>query len=638
MFSGIKNIVNSSLQELERLGELSAQQLQLQREREDKERHGQPQSPEPLPYGGVAAARWTQSESVIQRPSLSPSSSPSHLYNRALSPPTSTALPSGAYAPANPDLPTIESEASNGVGTRGESSNEGFTSFGLSGIKRSLSGLPRAGLDLSSLRTSLDMSGRPAFHTHSWSLDLTPSRDGRELGEWPLSAPAQPLSINTNTAIRPGRPKRRFSTRSASLSGLSGPFTPNTMMKMDPFFFASLQGLPDELKQAAFTPLPVEDDDELLEQLDAEFSPSTSHNAFALPFASRTGANTSSFPSAASLSRSLPTSSSYRPMSAPANGPIHLFQSPPSVRSPLADDARPTSLSQVLDAHDEEDIDNTLAEVAEEPATDIFGFTQPRNLTNVQAPQPSVMTPVPELADQVVASNDLPEVEMQDDRLEATADENTLSLSGITTLLSILPTETAANTATADEPTSSPAVPTQPSPVPTVQEVKPAPPSISGGLSAPVPKHEPLAHRLARLSRSSPKLPEEGPKPSISPSTGSSTAASKSTSGTNTPKSSEDITSAYKRLQSEKISVDKLLHQYTSLASIEDLGAFEAFLKAQASPAKELEQGKRQLESERSKIIQLESDLREARSATSRAESRAKDEEEKKAKSISLLK
>ena len=656
MFSGFKNIVSSSLQELERLGELSnlQQQQQLQRERDEREKNSQFQQPFAgtyFPGGGLGGTGRTQSESVLpQSPSIS-----SQTFQRSSSPATGSS--SGPSAITNADVVDAEATPVPGPGAEARrASNDGFTSFGLSGLKRSLGNLPRTTLDLGSLRTSYESSGRP-YHSQSLSLDLTPSRDGRELGEWPLSAPnstfSPPLSINTNTGSRPSRPKRRISARSASLSNLSGPYTPNTMMKMDPFFFVTLQGLPDELKQAAFTPLPTEDDDELLEQLDAEFSPSASRTSFPLPLPiPRSNSSNHPFPSTSLLSRSLPTSTSFRPSSDIGNGPVHPFLSPSGIRSPLADENRARLLERVLDAHEEE-VDAAIAAATTEesenhPFVQISTSHQeaPYQHTNDELSSTSSLPPIDDMSDVArrKSVDDAKAVHLEETSLSAPETQDEPSSLTLATEAAILPhaakevsMTTLEENVPADAPLQNPITLIAPTPI------KPT-------RAASIPKSESLAARLARISRAaSPKPPEDVPSSPVILGAASDAAISianvdKAAAHNN----SEDFESAYNRLQAEKVSVDKLLQQYTSLISIGNVEAFETFLKARAAPStniaptwpgvKELEETKKQLDNEKTRTASLEAEIRDSKASTTRAETRAKDEEEKKAKSISLLK
>jgi len=94
------------------------------------------------------------------------------------------------------------------------------------------------------------------------------------------------------------------------------------------------------------------------------------------------------------------------------------------------------------------------------------------------------------------------------------------------------------------------------------------------------------------------------------------------------------------KLQDERSHIDKLLRQYTNVNSATDLTGFEAFLKgkANAPTARDIESVRSQLGQEQAKTAAIQKELAEARAATVKAETKAKDEEEKKAKSIMLLK
>jgi hypothetical protein len=94
------------------------------------------------------------------------------------------------------------------------------------------------------------------------------------------------------------------------------------------------------------------------------------------------------------------------------------------------------------------------------------------------------------------------------------------------------------------------------------------------------------------------------------------------------------------KLQEERSHIDKLLRQYTNVNSATDLTGLEGFLKSKANAptASDIEALRSQLVKEQAKTAAVQNDLAEARAATVKAETKAKDEEEKKAKSIMLLK
>lgn len=98
-------------------------------------------------------------------------------------------------------------------------------------------------------------------------------------------------------------------------------------MRQDPFFFTALQALPDELKLAAFTPLPTEDDDEYLEGIDHELNTKASTFPSTLPQLSTN-----------KLYKSMPPSFS-GPASAPAAGFMRppFSATPPAIRTPLVE-------------------------------------------------------------------------------------------------------------------------------------------------------------------------------------------------------------------------------------------------------------------------------------------------------------
>lgn len=257
-------------------------------------------------------------------------------------------------------------------------SNDGFPTFpGLSNLKRSLSGIPLGSLDLTSLRNSLDMNMPVPGNSSNLASPITPSRDSSDNFSIPfpnLGSPGSLLNANKQFAASIARnisqglngtpsPKvqRRHSARAASMSGVSGfdsltgPFSPHTMHQQDPFFFASLQGLPDELKTAAFTPLPKEDEDEELDQIHAEVTGAKTDASARAGKQTGLGIGLPQNKLKALHIRSLSTGN--RPTSAPPGSsfsiPTQRTATPPlMMRSPLAE-ATPSLLQHVLQEVDE---------------------------------------------------------------------------------------------------------------------------------------------------------------------------------------------------------------------------------------------------------------------------------------------
>lgn len=90
--------------------------------------------------------------------------------------------------------------------------------------------------------------------------------------------------------------------------------------------------------------------------------------------------------------------------------------------------------------------------------------------------------------------------------------------------------------------------------------------------------------------------------------------------------------------------IEALLRQYTSISDFSNLAELESYLKSKSAPAastsssKEVDDLRKQLYTEKSRVGNLDADLQEAKALATKAEAKAKEEEEKKAKSISLLK
>lgn len=382
-----------------------------------------------------------------------------------------------------------------------------FPSFGLGGLKRSLSGLPRTSLDLSNLRTSLDIGPR-SNNASSSSLNspITPSRDGRELGEWPASASAAtgPGSPKPGAVAIP-RSKRRYSARSASMSA---PFTPNTMSKLDPFFFASLQGLPDELKIAAFTPLPEVNDDEFLDELDQELNANSSTIQIQTVPITRAGPS--------NLARSIP--SGFKPGSAPAlTSPM--YASPPRVASPFTtfEEQPRSSLAKDILHEEAEHEDETSDHASAEPIQVIEA--EESSNASVASSAPSASEPMPEPTTPLPVFDDLPDLSKADGEpvqeppqpipLPQSTRESSPSRFGSR---SATPTPTVQVESDPSRPSSAKLATSSEqgasgSRTPSGSQGKTPPPLLAPTPSRPTIAtarvHEPLAARLARISRNS---------------------------------------------------------------------------------------------------------------------------------------
>ena len=481
-------------------------------------------------------------------------------------------------AVAGPSSPlAMSGSLSNSQAGTSRDTSEGFPGLGgFSGIKRSLSHLPRSSLDLSSLRTSLDASS---------TSPMTPSREGRELPDWSSSA-------NRPTTPGGGRLKRRSSTRAASISG---PFTPDTMTKMDPFFFASLQGLPDELKIAAFTPLPMEDADEELDQIDQEFNPPAKQfNSLPINLPQIITSN---------LTKSVPPS--FRPSSAPAAGPAQSFgqNQLQMAKSPLVEQTRLSLLEQALHNHEEVD-----EEEHEDHTSSVFSHT-PEMASTVSASINGDEAVESQTApsDKVEASpapvfDDLPDV--SNETKEPVAEEaevrpvpfGRLSASS-TPRRGRSPSRTERGKSPAAEIEAVPAVIIEgatdalqalphtdagtkearsPSPAPSVIVAAPvtaSPPNKASAASAKA--HEPLAARLARISRAA------SPLHSSTSATDQAANTSQSPAATMVDKGAGEVDA---KRNIDQATLEALLQRYTPLQNGVDLAALEHFLQAKAAP------------------------------------------------------
>lgn len=353
MFNSFKNIVNSSLQELDRLGESSfgvPQQQQQQGQEGSYRGHNTQNSVDgafPFSRGhGEHSGNQLQAAGYPGGSRRSPNMHARHntTSNDRSSPLPFFAAPTGHAMPVRVSSPNASTSSAmshsarpvSSSGTTIESSSrqqerqessESFSDFGFSSLKRSLS-INKASLDLSGIRSSFDMA-RPNTSGGSPS---TPSRE--------LNASGQPVRPSLSTS---GPRRRKSSARSFSVSGITGPYTPDTMMRQDPFFFTALQALPDDLKIAAFTPLPTEDDDEYLEGIDNEINRQASTFPSALPSISTSGL------------RKHGSASFSGPSSAPAAGFMRSsFGSPAAARSPLLESSQ-TILGRLEDHVEEEE-------------------------------------------------------------------------------------------------------------------------------------------------------------------------------------------------------------------------------------------------------------------------------------------
>ena len=593
MFSQFKKIVNSSLEELERLGDSSFQQQQQQQYSQQQNtqlypgvlnQHGRGYSESSVPTAPALGANTSEfpSTSLGRR-------SPNNLVAgsalgggrggyAAYQRPTSASSQPPAMGPSSPlAMPSNLSSSQAGTSRDGQ---EGFPGLGgFSGIKRSLSHLPRSSLDLSNLRTSFDAAG---------TSPMTPSREGRELPDWTSSA-ARPMTPGGS------RPRRRVSARAASISG---PFTPDTMTKMDPFFFASLQGLPDELKIAAFTPLPKEDADEELDQIDQELNPPTRpFNSLPITLPQIRTSN---------LTQSVP--SSFRPSSAPAAGPAQSFgQDQLSMaRSPLVEQTRISLIEQSLHNHEEVD-----EEEHEEGSSSLFSHTPEMASTkaastngdeDVDAEVRTAPSDITE-ASPAPVFDDLPDVSRA--AIDATAEEAQVRpvpfgrLSASSTprrgrspvRISREPSPTPPITVTTEEvlveqPQSaiaqSSAVPDSSVQSDPLRSTSPAPKAVdaapAGGATTPSKAgptaskaHEPLAARLARISRASAHL-SQTPAPSQPKAAATEAPAT-------TPNNAQAASSDLPKQKVDQAALESLLRQYTPLKNGLDMPALEQYLR-----------------------------------------------------------
>lgn len=393
MFSSIARFVESSLDELEQQGR-NRQAVFQQTGRTSSDSFLSSPSRTARPSGAarqlesVEGARNAGSASTLE---LGNSDINDGQLTRSANAASASAesLPSSKPTPSvTPDRPKTSAgppaASPGGLGNRqyrdqnGSGSGSGidsFPSFKLSNLKRSLSGTLG---NLDNLVNSLDLN----INAPSASTLVSPSTPSRDSSEWPaipfpgaalpVSSPGSVYSNNrqflagiarNDTYGSPAgsggsRLKRRNSARAASISGVSGfdsltgPFSPHTMHQQDPFFFASLQGLPDELKQAAFTPLPKEDEDEELDQIDAELS----GTGLKKSEAKMAGLGIGTPSSRIAVHGRSASMGSFRPASAPAGGfftiPPARVATPPNIRSPLAE-PMPSLMQHILAEADE---------------------------------------------------------------------------------------------------------------------------------------------------------------------------------------------------------------------------------------------------------------------------------------------
>jgi hypothetical protein len=367
-------------------------------------------------------------------------------------------VPSGSVSmsmprPVSSSGPSVASAVKNKSSNNNQQSErresfDGLPDFGFSNLKRSLSGMNKATLDLSGLRSSLDL-GRP---TSSGGSPSTPSRDlYGNLSGGPLQRP----SLSTS-----GGRRRKTSARSFSISGMTGPYTPNTMMRQDPFFFAELQALPDDLKLAAFTPLPTEDDDEYLEGIDSELNAQSSTFPSTLPHLTMPN------------SRKAGNSRFSGPSSAPAGGFMRLpFGSPPALNSPSLENGR--SIFGKLEDHLEEEERSSAR-----PSPSIDPLKLPERTGETKSPAAAEIVP---------ASKD-------------NTDEPPRPNSGLGLDIPSPTFASSPNTAVTTLTSTAPAVDallTHPLAVPSTEQPVTRSPS-----PALPPKHESLQARLARLAQS----------------------------------------------------------------------------------------------------------------------------------------
>lgn len=411
--------------------------------------------------------------------------------------------------------------------------------------------------------------GRP---NTSGGSPTTPSRDFGRSGERP---------VRPSLSLSGGR-KRKSSARSFSVSGLTGVYTPDTMMRQDPFFFAELQALPDDLKIAAFTPLPTEDDDEYLEGIDNELKTQASTFPTALPAITTTGI------------RKHGSASFSGPSSAPAAGFMRpSFGTPPAVRSPLLEPSQ--SILGRLEDHLEEE---------ERPSA--------------QASPAASSTPLPEVSAIAEGSTDPSSGSkvVQHEFNVATSDPlgQSIQKSPATGLGLDITAQTPSIASGSNEPppkeTTAHRKNTENHPL-----AVPTPPQATSRPVSPAlpPKHESLQARLARLAKSratgtvTDSSQAQKPRPEtpaiaspISPQSGTSDAMqtlSTSTSALadqNPASSTPDNTVIVKSVGQIPVKLthlEKLLRQYAGITNLDDTTAIEAFLKQRPLGSSSEEQG-----------------------------------------------
>lgn len=592
MFSSFKNIVNSSLQELDRLGESSfglPQQQQQQQQQQNNGYHGHNRDSSvdarlssSKSYGELGnqlqgAAAGSQVAGSRRSPNM-------HARNHTIgdgrssplpffSPPTGHALPPRMNSPGvttGSALSTSRPVSSSGAATEATSnsrqgerrdSSESFPDFGFSNLKRSFSGMNKATLDLSGLRSSFD-AGRPSTSGGSPS---TPSR------EFPSSS--QP--VRPSLSVSGGR-RRKTSARSFSVSGITGPYTPDTMMRQDPFFFTALQALPDDLKIAAFTPLPTEDDDEYLEGIDNELNSHAAAFPSALPAISTSGL------------RKYGSASFSGPSSAPAAGFMRSsFGSPAAVKSPLLESNQ--SILGRLEDHVEEE-EKPSANPSANPSPFATSTPLPNSDQNGSETEQAASTAAESSAIRPEQATH-PLMQEPESALGLDVPSPTFSQPPSTDIPSKKASETPA-TSNDNHPLAIP-----PSVQATSRPVSPALP----------PKHESLQARLARLakSRASATVSDSQPASSLTSATSQTptTVVSPTPAGHRQPTPPQTITpqtvETSKASNREEVSspvlpsqgdtkaqsLEDILKRYIPIPNINDTAALESYLQQRTALA-----------------------------------------------------
>lgn len=596
MFSSFKNIVNNSLQELDRLGEssfgLPQQQQQGQEQQQQQRNIYQDQGPGGQnSTDGFFPARRThgdQQQQQLYANTLAGSRRSPNMqakqYNNTndgrSSPMPFVSPPAGHTVPIRMRSPSVSSSrpvSSSGPAAESNSSrsrerresSESFPDFGFSNLKRSLSGMNKASLDLTGIRSSFDL-GRPST---SGGSPTTPSRDfGR-----PEPSSAGP-PVRPSLSLSGGR-KRKSSARSFSVSGLTGVYTPDTMMRQDPFFFAALQALPDDLKIAAFTPLPTEDDDEYLEGIDNELKTQASTFPSGLPAISTSGL------------RKYGSASFSGPSSAPAAGFMRpSFGTPPAVRSPLLEPGQ--SILGRLEDHLEEE-----ERASAHPSPLASAPPLPDNDSDTATPEhPRTPAAIVEKADPAPVIQEPKPVDEQGTESGLGLNIPSPSFSQPDTGASSRKTPAEHTNASDNHPLAVPAV--------TQTTSRPVSPALP-------PKHESLQARLARLAKSRAKgaavpsqaATETGPSAAGSPSavtpmhTEVDTSTQKSENASPPDRSGGTLNSGLSTTGNTKASGDQshetvasssietLLRRYIPISSLDDTTAIEDFLKKRVTSA-----------------------------------------------------